>query len=129
VTSVILFGGLSKKIFTDHGIRLSGEVVVCLVEQIDYRSVRCVSEPRSMNTGDPEFAKAGTGPSVSDMGRLTGKPPLEGAVRGGRIRVDRSLPRLCQATVARSADSSDRAIGPSEPRNTRAQAWVLFLAS
>jgi hypothetical protein len=76
-------------------------------------------DPRSMNTGDLEFAKAGTGPSVSDMGRLTGKPPLEGAVRGGRVRVDRSLPRLCQATVARSADSSDRAIGPSEPRNTR----------
>jgi len=36
--------GLSEEIFTGHGIRLSGDMAVCLEEQIDYRSVRCVSE-------------------------------------------------------------------------------------
>ena len=104
-----------------RGISIRGLVADCrsLPAAIDISHATRNGDPRSMNTGDLEFAKAGTGPSVSDMGRLTGKPPLEGAVRGGRVRVDRSLPRLCQATVARSADSSDRAIGPSKPRNTR----------
>jgi len=40
----IFVKGLNKEIFTSRGIRLSGDTAVCLVEQIDYRSVRCVSE-------------------------------------------------------------------------------------
>jgi len=47
--------GLNKKIFTGRGIRLSGDTVVCLVEQIDYRSVRCVSEVPWKSVGVPIF--------------------------------------------------------------------------
>lgn len=35
---------LSREILTGHGIGLPGDMAVCLVKQIDYRSVRCVSE-------------------------------------------------------------------------------------